>query len=68
MLLLDLHFLDQFQDQTVLLVEKVIEQMLLFNLLVAEFICCLLQILNSLKRFLCEFTDIHTNPLHHLMK
>ena len=43
----------------VVLMQEVIQQMLLLYFLVAEIVCGLFQVLYSLQRFLCEFTNIH---------
>ena len=57
--LLDLHLLDQFENQAVLLCQQSIQKVFLLDLLIAIFISNLLKILDSLHGFLCKFTDIH---------
>ena len=59
MFFVDFHLFDHFQNQAVVLMQEVIQQMLLLYFLVAEIVCGLFQVLYSLQRFLCEFTDIH---------
>ena len=59
MIFVDFHLFDHFQNQAVVLMQEVIQQMLLLYFLVAEIVCGLFQVLYSLQRFLCEFTDIH---------
>ena len=59
MIFVDFHLFDHFQNQAVVLMQEVIQQMLLLYFLVAEIVCGLFQVLYSLQRFLCEFTNIH---------
>ena len=59
MFFVDFHLFDHFQNQAVVLMQEIIQQMLLLYFLVAEIVCGLFQVLYSLQRFLCEFTDIH---------
>ena len=48
-LFLNFHLLDHFQDQAVLLVEKIVQQVLLLYLLISKIIGGLFQVLNSLQ-------------------
>ena len=56
---IDLHFFNQLQDQRIFLMNKIVEQMLLLDLLIAEIIGCFFQFLHGLQGFLCKFTYIH---------
>ena len=58
-LLVDLHFLQKFQQQTILHGKQTVQQMLLFNLLIAVLAGNLLTALNRFHRFLGKFIDIH---------
>ena len=60
--LLDLHLLDQFENQAVLLCQQCIQKVFLLDLLIAIFISNLLKILDSLYGFLCKLTDVHRLP------
>ena len=59
LLSLNSHHIDELQDQAVIQPQQRQEQMLLINLLVAEFISQLLRILNRFHGFLRKFVDIH---------
>ena len=63
LILVDLHFLDQLEDQAVFLIQKTIEKVFLLNLLVSIFICDFLQVVDGLNGFLCKFIDIHKSCL-----
>ena len=54
---------DQFQDQAVLLVQKTVEKMFLFDLLVSVFVCDFFQVIDGLDGFLCKFINIHKSCL-----
>ena len=56
---LDLHPLQQLDEQAVILAEQCLDQMFLIDLLVAVLPCYLFRILQSLHGFLCESADIH---------
>ena len=56
---IDLHLLNQLENQAVFLCQQRIQKMLLLYFLVAILISNLLKVLNSLDGFLCKFTDIH---------
>ena len=53
------HLLHQLQDQAVVLSEERVEQMLLFDLLIAVLHGDLLTVLNRLERFLRKFIYVH---------
>ena len=59
MLLVNLHFLNQFPDQAVLLGQQTVQQVLLLDFLIAIFIGDFLTFIDCLKRFLRKFTDVH---------
>ncbi len=64
--LLDAHLFNELQDQAVLLVQKYIQQVLLLDLLIAEIVSGLLQLLDRIDRFLCKFRNVHTGTSFHV--
>ena len=59
MLGIDFHLFDQLQDQRIFLMNKIVQKMLLFDLLIAKVVSCFFQLLHGLERFLRKFTYIH---------
>ena len=58
----DLHPLNQLQDQAVLYRQECVEQMLLLDLLVSVFHRKLLALVDCLDRLLCKFLYVHNAP------
>ncbi len=59
---IDPHLLNELQDQRILLLYEAVEKVLLGDLLIAEIIRSLLEVLDSLDGFLCKFLNIHLEP------
>ena len=62
---LNLHLLDQLRDQSIRLLQKRHQKVLLLDLLISVFISQFLAVVDCFHGFLCEFLNVHKSSSFH---